>query len=116
MPSQIRSAAVRKAAKKRGVRKLLRDVLQAAVAVIAAGGTTAIVDLVLGHINNVAVGAALTFVYKFLVTFAQNYLEARGSIPQILPSPPVVTGEVTGAVTDATGEVIGEVAGTVGGV
>ena len=130
-------------AQSRGSRKALRDVFQAALAVVAAGGTTAVVDLLITKVNP-AYSVFLMLFYKVLITYIQNYLETAGKIPVLLPSPGLISpvndsapgeedetpllapsaeatveatvdtvGEVTGAVTDLAGDVVGQVTGTV---
>lgn len=127
----------------RGARKAARDLFQAVVAVLAAGGATAVLDLVVGSVDPV-VGVVMAFVFKILVSYAQNTLEAKGKIPVLLPSPGLVTtgdgpllrrvvGQVvpvvqstvrtntatgTTAVSNVTGPVLdtaGKVVGAVGG-
>lgn len=87
--------------------------MQAAIAVVAAGGATAVVDLLLDEVNNGALVVVLTLVFKILVAFAQNYLEAAGRIPAILPTPGLVTKDPS---TTVVGEVVGTVDTTVGTV
>lgn len=69
----------------RGLRKAGRDIFQALVAVVAAGGATVAIDLVVGSVNPV-VGVGLAVVFKVLVTYAQNDLEAKGKVPVLLPT------------------------------
>lgn len=111
----------------RGWRKAARTLLQ----VIASGGLTAAVDTVAGGLSpngKVIVAAA----WLILVTFAQNALETRGTVPVVLPTPGLVpsaknvaqnvavvdtavekvggaVGDVTGVVTSLGGELLGEV-------
>jgi hypothetical protein len=101
----------------RGFRKATRDVFQAVLAVIAAGGTTALLDMLLGHVN-----PAIAVAYKILVTYAMNALETAGRIPVLLPTPGLATAVGDGAavavgtvdvVADKVGEAVGEVSGTV---
>jgi uncharacterized membrane protein YjjP (DUF1212 family) len=94
-------------AQDRGVRKASRDIVQALVAVVGAGGAYALIDLIVGSVNP-AYGIMLAFFFKILVTYAQNYLETKGKIPVLLPSP--------GLVTNTAGGVISEVVGTVDAV
>lgn len=103
-------------ASNRGGRKVLRDVFQALIAVVGAGGATALLSLVVDSVNPV-IGVVLAFVFKFLVTYAQNYLETKGSIPVLLPSPGLVTTETSGAVGKVVGTVdaVAEVGGSVVG-
>jgi hypothetical protein len=89
-----------KPALNRGLRKLGRDLLQ----VIAAGGATAVVALITGHLHP-EVAVIVAFAFKLLMVFAQNTLETNGSIPVILPSP--------GLVTTTTGGLVGKAVGTV---
>jgi len=112
----------------RGWRKAVRTVVQ----VVASGGLTAAVDAVAGGLDpNTRVMVAA--VWLVVVTFCQNALETRGTIPALLPTPglvpsagkvaePVVgvvettvdrvgdaVGDVEGVVTDLTGDLLGEV-------
>jgi hypothetical protein len=128
-------------AQTRGIRKGLRDTLQAVLAIVAAGGATAVIDLVVGSVDPV-VGVILAFVFKIMIAYAQNYLETTGKIGVLLPTPGLVTekaadaiitttvgtvdtvtdvvggvgGTVTGAVVDTTGTVVGSVTSQVGGL
>lgn len=120
-------------AQSRGLRKGTRDAFQAAVAIVAAGGATAVIGLVVDNVNP-SVGVVLAFVFKILVAYAQNYLETAGRIPVLLPTPGLIptaeaadsalapvtgaveavadtAGEVTGTVTDTTGSIVGKVTG-----
>lgn len=105
------TSTVRAAARTRGVRKGLRSLLQG----IAGGGFTALVTLIAGGLPPFWQAVCMA-VFTAVAAFLQNYFETAGQIPAILPTPPLVSGEVVGEVTNATGEVVGEVAGTVGGV
>jgi hypothetical protein len=105
----------------RGFRKATRDVFQAVLAVIAAGGTTALLDMLLGHVNP-AIAVPIGVAYKILVTYAMNALETAGRIPVLLPTPGLATAVGDGAavavgtvdvVADKVGEAVGEVSGTV---
>jgi hypothetical protein len=108
-----------KPALNRGLRKMGRDLLQ----VIAAGGATALVTLITGHLHP-ELAVIVAFAFKLLVTFAQNTAETNGSIPVVLPSPGLVTtttgglvGTVVGtvdAVTSGTTQVVGDVVNTAG--
>ena len=123
-------------AQSRGARKGIRDAFQAVLAVIAAGGATAVIELIVDHLNPVY-GVLMAFVFKIVITWAQNYLETAGKIPVLLPTPGLVSAvldPVKGAVTDATplvapaaaatvdavsdaaGKVTGEVIDTSGGI
>ena len=123
-------------AQSQGARKGLRDAFQAVLAVIAAGGATALIELIVDHLNP-AYGVLMAFVFKIVIAWAQNYLETKGSIPVLLPTPGLVSAvldPVKGAVTDATplvappaaatvdavadaaGKVTGDVVDTAGGV
>jgi hypothetical protein len=95
-------------AQSRGLRKATRDAFQAGLAVVAAGGATALIEVVIGSVNNLMVAAVLTLVFKVLIAYAQNYLETRGSIPAMLPTP--------GLITESVGGVVGKVVGTVDAV
>ena len=106
----------------RGARKAARDVFQSVLAVVAAGGTAALIDLIAGSVSP-AVGVVLVVIYKILVTYAQNYLETRGTVPAMLPSPGLVTASdsnkvvaVVEPVVEATGNVVGKVTNTAGGL
>lgn len=125
--SEIRSPAIH-----RGWRKAARDLLQAVAAVAAAGGTTALIDVVAGSVDP-ALGVTLAFAFKVLFAFLMNWAETAGKIPVLLPTPgivpsvaPVATravgtvettvdmvgdavGDVTGVVEDTTGTLLGEV-------
>jgi uncharacterized membrane protein YjjP (DUF1212 family) len=112
-------------AQDRGVRKASRDIVQALVAVVGAGGAYALIDLIVGSVNP-AYGIMLAFFFKILVTYAQNYLETKGKIPVLLPSPGLLTTEAGGAlgmvvgtvdtVADTSTSVVGEVLDVTGGV
>lgn len=123
-------------AQSRGTRKALRDLFQAVVATVGAGGAFALMEVAVGTVSPVW-GVALAFVFKVMVAYAQNYLETKGSIGVMLPTPGLVTkteggpvgqavgtvdavttgtGEVVGQVLDTTGDVVGSVTGTVGGL
>lgn len=103
----------------RGLRKVGRDLLQ----VIAAGGATALVTMLTGHLNP-ELAVAVAFAFKLFVTFAQNTAETAGKIPVVLPSPGLVTTTAGGAVskvvgtvdavTEETGQVVGDVLNTAG--
>lgn len=120
-------------AQSRGLRKGTRDALQAALAIVAAGGATAVIDLVVDSVNP-SVGIVLAFAFKVLIAYLQNYLETAGRIPVLLPTPGIVStaagadsalapavgaveavadvaGEVTGTVTDMAGGIVGTVTG-----
>lgn len=110
----------------RGARKALRDAFQAVVAVVAAGGASLVIDLVVGHVDPV-VGVVLAFVFKIMVAYAQNYLETAGKVPAMLPSPGLVTttagglsGKVVATVdtvvetTEGAAAVVGDVIDTAG--
>ena len=124
------------AAGSRGARKATRDAFQALLAVVAGGGSYILLDALI-HTLNPLWGAALTVVFKVVVTYAQNYLETKGSVPVMLPSPGLITtkeggnigqvvgtvdavttgtGEVVGQVVDTAGDVVGSLSGTVGGL
>lgn len=99
----------------RGWRKAARTLLQ----VVASGGLTAAVDVFAGGLSpnaKVVVGAA----WLILVTFAQNSLETRGTVPVLLPTPGLVPSSETVAknvgVVDTEVEKIGDAVGEVGGV
>jgi hypothetical protein len=105
----------------RGLRKATRDVFQALLAVVAAGGTTVLLDLILGHVDLV-IAVPIGVAYKVLVTYAMNALETAGKVPVLLPTPglvpsvgdgaPVAVGTVD-VVAEKIGDAIGEVTGTV---
>lgn len=122
-------------AQSRGLRKGTRDAIQAVVAIVAAGGATAVIDLLVGSVSP-AVGVLLAFAFKILIAYLQNFLEAKGTIPVLLPTPALIPvaatadavlapvagaveavadelGQVTGTVTDVTGGVVGKVTGAV---
>lgn len=112
----------------RGWRKAARAVLQT----IAAGGMTALVVAVAGHLDPateaIVLGANLA-----IVTFLHNFLESAGKIPVVLPTPGLVpsaapvlapavgtvdtavekigdaVGDITGVVQDLEGNLLGEV-------
>lgn len=95
----------------RGLRKLGRTVLQ----VIAAGGATALVDALANGLSPTARLAVAT-AWLLLVTFAQNTLETRGTIPTIFPAPGLIVEAPGKAVTKTVGTVtdaVGKVGGTV---
>jgi hypothetical protein len=83
----------------RGARKALRTVVQVA----AGGALTALVTALSGHfdpeITALIMGAWIAF-----VAFAQNWAEAAGKIPVLLPAPGLITtggtlvGKAVGAV------------------
>jgi hypothetical protein len=106
-------------------------------AVLAAGGATAVIELVVDNVNP-TYGVVMAFAFKILIAYAQNYLESAGKIPVLLPTPALVpvaeaadavvapvagaveavadeAGKVTGTVTDVTGGVIGRVTGLLKG-
>jgi hypothetical protein len=116
----------------RGSKKAFRDLLQ----VVAAGGATALVTMVTGHLHP-EIAVLVAFAFKLFVTFAQNTLETSGAIPTILPTAGLVTtttggivgktvgtvdtvtaegGQVVGDVLDKAGNAVGAVAGAVGGL
>lgn len=114
------------AARSRGLRKATRDILQALVAVVGAGGAYALIELIVGTVHP-SLGVILAFVFKILVTYAQNSMETRGTIPVFLPTPGVVTDgvhtteQVVGtavatvdSTVEETGELVGEVVSTAG--
>jgi hypothetical protein len=112
------------AAQSRGLRKGTRDLAQAALAVLAAGGATALIELVVDSVSP-AYGLIMAFAFKILIAYAQNYLETAGKIPVLLPTPGLVpsTGDgvaVAVGTVDATaekiGDAVGEVTGTVEGL
>lgn len=129
------------AASSRGTRKALRDLFQSALAVLAAGGATAVIELLVDSMNP-AYGVVIAFVFKILIAYAQNYLETAGKIGVLLPTTGLITtkpadaivattvgtvdavtdaaggaiGTVTGAVIDTGGNVVGSVTSQVGGV
>jgi hypothetical protein len=105
----------------RGFRKAARDVFQALLAVVAAGGTTVLLDLILGHVDPI-IAVPIGVAYKILVTYAMNALETKGSIPVLLPTPGLVPSVGAGAavavgtvdaVAEKVGDAVGEVTGTV---
>lgn len=118
------------AAQFRGTRKAARDLFQVVVGVVAGGGAYALLELIVDTVHP-SVGVILAFVFKILTAFAQNYLETKGSIGVMLPTPGLVVaaddvadhavatvdavvdeaGGIIGAVTDTAGEVIGAVTG-----
>jgi hypothetical protein len=112
-------------AQSRGLRKAGRDIFQAVIAAIGGGGAYAVIDLLVDSVNP-AVGVVLAFVFKIIVSYAQNYLETRGKIPVMLPAPGLITtttggtvGKVVGtvdAVATGAGEVVGQVLGNAGGL
>jgi hypothetical protein len=91
----------------RGVRKAIRDLVQVAIAVVGAGGATALLDALVDSVDP-AVGVVLAFVFKVLIAYAQNTLESRGRIPVLLPSPGLVTTG-TGTLQRAVGAVVPQV-------
>lgn len=103
----------------RGLRKAGRDLLQ----VIAAGGATALVSMITGHLHP-EIAVIVAFGFKVLTAFAQNTLETAGAIPVILPAAGLITTSAGGAigkavgtvdaVTAGTGQVVGEVLNTAG--
>lgn len=112
----------------RGWKKAARTLLQLA----AAGGLTALVDLLAHGLAPGAAGAILV-AWGTVVAFLHNFLETSGTIPVLLPTPgivpsaaPIVTqaagtvdtavdqvgkavGDITGTVTDTAGKLLGEV-------
>jgi hypothetical protein len=99
----------------RGVRKATRDLFQAILAVLAAGGATAVIGLVVETVAP-SYSVMLAFAFKILIAYAQNYLETKGSIPTFLPTPGLITeapGKVltktVGTVTEPLGQVVGTV-------
>lgn len=112
----------------RAWRKGARTLLQMA----AAGGLTALVDLVAHGLSPATAGAVLV-VWGVVVAFLHNYTETAGILPVLLPTPGLVpsvaplavkavgtiettidhvgevVGDVTGTVTDLTGGLLGEV-------
>lgn len=105
----------------RGWRKAARDLLQAVAAIAAAGGTTALIELITGSVDPSA-GIILAFVFKVLFAFIQNWAETSGMIPTLLPTPSLVVGPASGAVAtveataDRGGEIVGDVLDTAGDV
>jgi putative Mn2+ efflux pump MntP len=108
-------------AQSRGLRKGTRDLFQSLLAVLAAGGATAVIELVVDSVNP-AYGVVMAFAFKILIAYAQNYLETAGKIPVLLPTPGLVPSVGAGAavavgtvdaVAEKVGEIIGEVTGTV---
>lgn len=69
----------------RGARKGLRTLLQ----LVAAGGLTALVEAV-GDLSGTWKAVVLA-AWTAAVAAAQNYLEAAGTIPTVLPTPPAPT-------------------------
>lgn len=105
-------------AQSRGARKGVRDAIQAVLAVVAAGGATALIELVVDQLNP-AYGVLMAFAFKIVIAYAQNYLETAGKIPVLLPTPGLVSAvldPVKGAVTDATPLVAPAAAATVDAV
>lgn len=111
----------------RGTRKALRDLLQAVAAIAAAGGTTALIDVITGSVAP-GTGVILAFAFKVFFAFIQNWAETSGRIPTLLPSPSLVIGtaadavatvdavadrggEITGPVLDVAGDVVGSITG-----
>lgn len=68
----------------RGLAKALRTVVQ----LIAGGSLTALTMALVAPLAPFWQGIILGF-WTVAVTFAQNTLEAQGTIPVLLPSPPV---------------------------
>lgn len=105
----------------RGTRKALRDLLQAVAAIAAAGGTTALIDVIAGSVDP-STGVILAFAFKVLFAFLQNWAETSGRIPTLLPTPSLVIGSeedavaTVDAVADRGGEITGAVLDTAGGV
>jgi hypothetical protein len=99
----------------RGTRKALRDLLQAVAAVAAAGGTTALIDVVVDSVNP-ATGVVLAFVFKVLFAFLMNWAETAGKIPTLLPTPGLVpsVGAVAGKTVGVVETTVDTVGGTVG--
>jgi hypothetical protein len=90
-------------------------------AVLAAGGATAVIDLLVDNVNP-GYGVVMAFAFKILIAYAQNYLETAGKIPVLLPTPglvpsvgegPAVAVGTVDAVAEKVGEAVGEVTGTV---
>ena len=111
----------------RGTRKALRDLLQAVAAIAAAGGTTALIDVITGSVAP-GTGVILAFAFKVFFAFIPNWAETSGRIPTLLPSPSLVIGtaadtvatvdavadrggEITGPVLDVAGDVVGSITG-----
>lgn len=101
----------------RGWRKGVRAIVQT----IAAGGMTALVVAIAGHLDPateaVVLGANLA-----LITFLHNFLETAGKIPVLLPTPGIVpsigavAGKAVGTVetaVDRVGDAVGDVEGVV---
>jgi len=88
----------------RGIRKGLRDALQAAIAVVAAGGATVAFETFVGTLAP-AYSGLLAVAFKIFIAYLQNYLETAGKIPVLLPTPGLVSpvlAPVTDAVKDIT--------------
>ena len=117
------------AAQSRGLRKGTRDALQAVVAIVAAGGATAVIELVVDSVSP-AVGVLMAFGFKVVIAYLQNYLETAGKIPVLLPTPGLVSAVLSpvadaakdttplvapaaGATVDATSDIAGVVTGEV---
>lgn len=105
----------------RGGRKAIRDLLQSVAAIAAAGGATALIDLITGSVKP-ELGVVLAFVFKVGFAFLQNSLETAGKIPVVLPTPGIATAATGAVVAKATGvvettvEKVGGVVGDVSGV
>lgn len=69
---------------KRAINRAIRTLLQ----LVAAGGLTALVAA-LGDGLDTESAALLTIGWGVVVAFAQNLLEGTGTLPVLLPSPPV---------------------------
>lgn len=110
-----------KPALNRGLRKAGRALLQ----VVASGGATALVNMIVGGLSP-TVAPVVGFAWLVFFTFLQNAGETKGIIPVILPSPGLVTTSAGGAVskvvgtvdtvTEGTGQVVGDVLNTAGSV
>jgi hypothetical protein len=93
------------------------------VAQVAAGGAlTALVTAIAGGLDPTIQGLVLG-AWTALIAGLQNWLEAAGAIPTLLPTPAVVVGPVADlavgtveAVADKAGEITGDVLDTAGKV
>jgi hypothetical protein len=104
-------------AQSRGLRKGFRDLLQAIAAAASGGGAVLLIDAVTGEFEP-AIGVGIGFIMKIIFAYLQNYLETKGSIGVLLPTPGLITEEAGGTVTKAVGTVdtVAETAGAATGV
>lgn len=115
---------MRSAAQTRGLRKGVRDFLQAVAAAASGGGAVLLIDAITGTFQP-AVGVGVAFILKVFFAYLQNWAETAGKIPVILPTPGLVPSVGTVAdkavgtvetTVEKVGDAIGEVSGVVEGV